>query len=56
MTIDVKASSLTKRMTIKVRLVGLRPWIVRVKIAAWLMRLAAWVIGCQLDIELKDNL
>jgi hypothetical protein len=49
-TLNVRAG-LTKDVTLHVRLVGLRQWAVRIWMATTLIRTAAWVLGCSVNVE-----
>jgi hypothetical protein len=49
-TLHVRAG-LSKDVTLHVKLVGLKQWAVRVWLATALIRTAAWVLGCSVNVE-----
>ena len=48
---EIKVHEALKEITIEVKIVGFRSWRVRLWIGTWLLQLAAWVIGCGLNIK-----
>ena len=52
---EIKVSEALKEITIEVKIVGFRSWRVRLWIGTQLLQLAAWVIGCGIDIETKEG-
>lgn len=55
-TITVDAKELAKQVTLIVtlRLDRANQWLWRVKVASWLIRLAAWVMWVNVEIEVAD--
>ena len=49
-TLHVRAG-LSKDVTLHVKLVGLKQWAVRIWLATALIRTAAWVLGCSVNVE-----
>jgi hypothetical protein len=49
-TLHVRAG-LSKDVTLHVKLVGLRQWAVRIWIATTLIRTAAWILGCSVNVD-----
>lgn len=53
---DVSVKCLANSVTLQVRLVGARQWSIRLRVAAALIRLAAWVAWMNVEIaELEDT-
>jgi len=52
MMISYDASTLMKNvcLTIDIRITGLRAFRVRARLATWLFRLGAWILGTNLDV------
>lgn len=49
-SIDVQASKLMRDMTIQVSVTGVRRVVWRIRVGAALMKAAAWVMGCGIEI------
>ena len=49
-TLHVRAG-LSKDVTLHVRLVGLKQWAIRIWLATCLIRTAAWVLGCSVNVD-----
>lgn len=54
-TLSMSVSEVVKGMTLKVVVTGYRSWFVRLKIASFLIRLAAKVAGMGIEIVNKDE-
>ena len=54
-SIVVPMSDLTKRMTMIVRVKGLLSWRLRWRLGIFLIRLAAFVIGCGLRVDIDTD-
>ena len=50
MDLNIPIDELTAAITLKVTIIGYSGWIVRLKIARWLLRLACRVAGMGLEI------
>jgi len=55
-SIDIPMASVTKDVTVNVKLTGFRRWHLRLRIGLVLMRLAIWIsgMGCKVE-EPKDG-
>lgn len=49
--VNVPIRQAVKGTTMTVNVTGLRTWCWRVAFGVWLMRVAAWVIGCGFEVE-----
>lgn len=48
-------NEVTHEMTMNVTVIGYRGWLIRMRIALWLIRLACWIAGMGFHFEgLKD--
>jgi hypothetical protein len=52
-TVDMPA--LMHQMTMSVKVVGLREFALRLRVALWLLTAAAWVIGCGIKIDVEHD-
>lgn len=48
---DLQMSALARQVTLTVNLRGVRRFRWRLKVARWLIRLAACVVGCGIEVE-----
>jgi len=53
-TVDVPVASVSKQLRIHFRFVGVRAWRRRLRLAAWLVRIAARVAGCDVEVTLDS--
>jgi hypothetical protein len=53
-TYTIDAKDLAKHITLTVRLGRLDHWLWRVNIAKWLIRLAAWIMWVNVEIEVES--
>jgi len=56
-SVDVRLSHghLMKCVTLNVTLTGVRVWRVRQDAGIWLIRLASYVMGCGVHVEIEDD-
>ena len=53
--LDVQMKDLAHKMTLVVRLKGVDRWAWRVRIATWLLRLAAWIAWMNVEIDTEGS-
>lgn len=51
-TISVPIQPLMKEVTLNVEVTGVTVWKIRQRLGAWLIMLAAFVMGCDVHVEL----
>jgi len=53
--VNIPVQSVMKRMTLTVRITGHRRWWIRQQIAMQLLKAAAWVMGCNIHVDLESG-
>jgi len=51
-TIDV--NTVVKDIVLKVTIFGLRKFKIKLFLAKWLIKLAAWILNCKMEFEVKE--
>ncbi len=54
-SMDIPISKAMQQVTMKVRLKGVRSFKVRLTVSVWLLRLAALLPGCNVQVEQQTN-
>jgi hypothetical protein len=49
--ISLNANRLMKQITMKVRLKGVKKLLLRVKVGIFIIKIATWIMGCDVEIE-----
>lgn len=52
---SIPVTDLTRQLTMKISISGIRAWEVRMKIGEWLIRLAANIMAMNLDLDVKGK-
>ena len=51
MNAEFPMSNVMSHVTLNVRITGQRTYAVRLRMGVWLIKLAAWILGCHVNIE-----
>ena len=52
-TIEIPAGKIAGRLTLQIKITGMKRWRARLRLGCWLLRVAGAVIGTNVAIELR---